>query len=89
MSTETASRSSRSRTSTSKAGSVGTLNGHRQVTLYIDDAIYERAKHVANMLDVPVYRLVNEALEKHVDKLTTPEQKKAMAMLIRGARKSR
>lgn len=63
---------------------MGVMVGYKQVSLYVDPDLYARASHVAKMLDEPLYEFVNKALAAAVEQRTTPEQRKAVDVLVGG-----
>lgn len=57
---------------------VGKLQGYRQVTLYVEHALYERVRCTAYTLGEDIYELVGEALTSAVDRRTTKAQRTAI-----------
>lgn len=68
---------------------MGLMPGYKQVTLYIDPAVYEQAAHVAKMVGEPVYLFINKALADAIKARTTPEQRKAIEVLTSGGKHER
>lgn len=70
---------------------MGKLDGHKQITLYMDPEIYERVVHVARMRGEPIYKLINDACARAIPRITTVEQRKALdaIMLAKAAVKRR
>jgi len=66
---------------------MGVLTGYRQVSLYMDPDLYKRATHVAKMLCEPMYEFVNSALALAIEHRATPEQRKAVEILVGPATK--
>lgn len=64
-----------------KAKHMGVMLGYQQVSLYVDPTLYRRAKSLADSLGVPMYQMVNDALRAEIDRLTTPEARKALDVL--------
>jgi hypothetical protein len=60
---------------------MGQLEGFRQITMYVDPDVYDQAAYVARMLGVPIYMLINKALEQAIINNTTPSQRKALGRL--------
>jgi len=57
---------------------MGKLEGHRQVTLYVDPKLYERVRCVAYTFDEDIYEFVDEALTSAIERRTTKAQRDAI-----------
>lgn len=54
---------------------MGHIPGHRQVTLYVDPALYEKVRCAAYALGEDIYELVSEALASSLDRRLTKVQR--------------
>lgn len=61
---------------------MGNMAGYRQVSLYVNPDLYARASHVAKMLNEPIYEFLNQALAAAIEQRATPEQRKAVDILV-------
>jgi hypothetical protein len=62
---------------------MGLLAGYRQVCLYFKPDVFERANHAARILNEPLYAYVNAAVEKSLVERLTPEQLRALNVLVK------
>ena len=62
---------------------VGRLPGYRQVTLYVEHALYERVRCTAYTLSEDIYEFVGEALASAVDRRTTKTQRLAVESMAK------
>ncbi len=74
---------------------MGKLKGHRQVTLYIDPELYEKARCSAYTLGENIYEFVSEALSNAFGRRLTKVQRDAIESMAKqnikngGTRRSR
>ena len=61
---------------------MGHIPGHKQVTLYIDPAIYERVKCAAYFLSEDIFEFVSEALDASVDRRLTTAQLQGLSGMV-------
>jgi hypothetical protein len=62
---------------------MGRLPGHRQVTLYVDDELYERVRVAAYLLGKDIYEFVGIAFKKAVDDLVPKSDRAALEVMVR------
>lgn len=61
---------------------MGAMPGYRQVSLYIDPSLYSQVQHVARMTGRTYYQFVNDALKREIEKCTSPEERKALELIL-------
>lgn len=62
---------------------VGRMPGYRQVTMYVDPALYEKVRCTAYTLNEDIYELVGEALASAVERRTTKAQRTAIESMAK------
>lgn len=62
---------------------MGKLPGHRQVTLYADEELYERVRCTAYFLGEDIYEFIHEALGSAVSRRVTKAQKSALETMAK------
>lgn len=74
---------------------MGNLQGHRQVTLYVDPELYEKSRCSAYTLGENIYEFVSEALESAIGRRLNKTQREAIESMAKqnirngGTRRSR
>lgn len=69
---------------------MGKLKGHRMVTMYVNDELYEKVRCAAYILDELIYQFVDKALSSALDlRLDKAKRKVVDALVKQGAGKGR
>lgn len=62
---------------------MGVLVGYEQKQIYVEDGLWPLINVLASKLDIPIYKLVNDALKDKVDHHLSADERKTLKAILR------
>ncbi len=66
---------------------MGVLAGYEQKQIYVEDGLWPLVNVLASKLNIPIYKLVNDALKNFVETQLTPEERKMLRVMLKRSKR--